>query len=154
MSDNTSIDASLLLDIDITAVSTALNSGISEVAENTILKLEELDKIDWGLAASGVLGITDPIGQLREWLAGVLSGFVDTIKRAFEAIISPIRSAIDTILSGISTIRDAFATLINMVKSVVVTPILDALNWVSTTLPRLVDIASSALSAFAKARIQ
>ena len=42
------------------------------------------------------------LGVSREWLAGVLSGFVDAIKGAFEAIARPIRDAVDRIWSVVS----------------------------------------------------
>jgi phage-related protein len=124
MSNIVDFDASMLLDIDVDAVYPKFG--------DTTLKLSDLDNIDWDLVASSVLGITDPIGQIRDWLAGVLSGFFDSLKKFFEELISPIRNAI--------------TSLLGTVKSVVVDPILSALKWISDNFFKLAGAVSDLTS--------
>jgi phage-related protein len=124
MSNIVDFDASMLLDIDVDAVYPKFG--------DTTLKLSDLDNIDWDLVASSVLGITDPIGQIRDWLAGVLSGFFDSIKKFFEGLISPL--------------RDAISSLFNTIKSVVVDPILSALKWISDNFFKLAGAVSDLVS--------
>jgi len=123
----------MLLDID---------AGKAEVEA---IPLDILENIDWDAVASDVLGIMDPIGQLRAWLESLLTGFIDTIRRAFEAIASPIRDAVNSIWSTVIAIPSAISTVIDTLRSIVVKPIQDALNWVSATFPLVVNAVSSAI---------
>jgi len=128
MSNIVDFDVSMLLDIDVDAVYPA---GYPKFG-GTTLKLSDLDNIDWDLVASSVLGVLDPVGQLRDWLAGVLSGFFDSLKKFFEGLISPI--------------RDAIASLLDTVKRVVVDPILSALKWISDNFFKLAGAVSDLIS--------
>jgi len=127
-----SIDTSILLDIDVSSTSA--------------LPIDTLEKISWDLVATDTLGIMDPIGQLRAWLESLLTGFIDTIKKAFEAITSPIKSVVDSIWSTLSTIPSVLSNIIDTLRSVVVRPIQDALNWVSTNFPAVVDAIRTAIT--------
>jgi len=149
------VDVTPLLGIDVSRLNIKVDVNIDPQAGSAIagavLSLDELNNIDWDLVASSVLGITDPIGQLKEWLASVLSSFVDAIKKLIEDAMSGIRSLISDVWSSLRYISDRLSALVDMVRSVVVKPILDALDWVSKTLPRLVDLASEALRSYARA---
>jgi len=149
------VDVTPLLNIDVSKLNIKVDVNIDPQAGSAIagavLSLDELNNIDWDLVASSVLGITDPIGQLKEWLASVLSSFVDAIKKLIEDAMSGIRSLISEVWSSLRYISDRLSALVDMVRSVVVRPILDALDWVSRTLPRLVDLASEALRSYARA---
>jgi len=127
-----SIDTSMLLDIDVSSASA--------------LPIDTLEKISWDLVATDTLGIMDPIGQLRAGLEGLLSGFVDTIKKAFEAIASPIKSVVDRIWSTLSTIPSVLSDIVNTLRSVVVKPIQDALNWVSANFSAVVDAVRTSIT--------
>ena len=130
------VDASLLLEV--------------AVPREVPAPASVLEEVDWDLVATSTLGIMDPIGQLREFLASLLTGFVDTIKKAFEAIASPIKSVVDTIWSVVSAIPGTLSAILDALKGVVVKPVLDALDWVASVLPRLAELARSALEYFAR----
>jgi len=151
MEEGERLDVTPLLEIDVRQFNLELADAVSEASGAATLSLEDLGGIDWDLVASGALGVTDPIGQLKEWLAQVLSEFVDSIKRAVEALVKPIHEAIDSIAWAIRDIRSTLSTLADTIRGVIVKPLLDALEWVRTTLPRLVDLASQALRSYAKA---
>jgi len=134
------IDVSLLLDIDLSsAVDHEFSFSITQYS-SSVLRLEDLDNIDWDLVSSSVLGITDPIGQLKDWLASVLQSFIDTIKKAYESIAKPISDTVSTILNIVSGIPGALSRLADIINSVVITPIRDVLNWIASTLPSLQNI--------------
>jgi hypothetical protein len=111
VSNELGFDISILLDINVPSLDEVVVGLTPNSGDTPLLTLEDLDSIDWDLIASSTLGIMDPIGQLREWLASVLAGFVDTIKRAFEAIISPVKSAVDSIWSVLSGIPALYQQL-------------------------------------------
>jgi phage-related protein len=129
-------DASILLNIDLGKA----HEQNALLTITPVLKLEELDIIDWEAVASSSLGITDPVGQLREWLAGVFSGFVDTLKKAFETIAKPITDVANMIWGVVSRIPDALRTLGDMLKGIVVDPLLSALRWVGENFPKVLDM--------------
>jgi len=120
-----------------------------------LLSLEDLSNIDWELAASSVLGVLDPIGQLREWLASLLAGLLDSLRKAVEAIVnavvSPVASAVSTALSMLGSISGTLTSILDSLRSVVVKPILDALAWVSSAFPSVVSAVSEVLSRIASA---
>jgi hypothetical protein len=129
MSIDVDFDVSLLLDIDVNAI----HPKFGEAPQIDRLTLSDLDKIDWDLVSSSVLGLMDPIGQLREWLASVLSGLFDSLRRLLEGLLKPIRDAV-------SAIADA-------INRVVVKPILDALSWIGENFPRVVSAVGELLKA-------
>ena len=133
------VDASLLLDIDIPR-------SVGSEVPTSVVTPDVLESIDWDLVSSSVLGILDPIGQLAEFLSGLLSGFVDTIKRAFEVVVSPIKSVIDSIWATVSGIPGRLSEILTILSKVVVDPISSALKWVSETFPKVVDTVSKFLS--------
>jgi hypothetical protein len=123
MSNDVDFDVSLLLDIDV--------DTFRETLQVDRLQLEDLDKIDWDLVSSNVLGIMDPVGQLRDWLAGVLNSLFDSLKKFLEGLITPI--------------RDALSALVDAVNRVVVKPILDALNWIRDNFPKITSAVGDLL---------
>jgi len=135
------VDVSLLLDIDVNSISPSF--GVN--AKETSLKLGDLDNIDWDLVSSSLLGITDPIGQLRDWLAGVLSGLFDSIKKFFEGLVKPVSDLLNSVWNIVSRIPDALNTIINTLKSVVVDPISNLLKWISDNLSNLAGAISNAM---------
>jgi len=138
-------DASILLSIDL-AKAQEQNALLTITP---VLKLEELDLIDWEAVASNSLGITDPVGQLREWLAGVFSGFVDVIKKGFEAIVSPIAGVVSSIWDTVKGIPSALADIGRALKGVVIDPIANALKWVAENFPKVADAVSGAFKTIA-----
>jgi len=142
---NEGFDASILLNID-------LAKAQEQSALLTItpaLKLEELDLIDWEAVASSSLGIMDPIGQLREWLAGAFSGFVDAIKKGFETIISPVAGVVSSIWDTVKGIPSALADIGRALKGIVIDPITNALKWVAENFPKVTDAVSGAFKTIA-----
>jgi phage-related protein len=138
--DNINID--LLLNIDV--------NDLKSRERKELLKLSDLQSIDWNNVATDILGITDPIGQLANWLSGILSSLFDDLKKAFETIlnniIGPVSSVVNTILSIISGIPGAISNLLNIINNVVVKPIQDALYWVSNNFPAIITAASSLIA--------
>jgi phage-related protein len=128
------IDASLLLELDVSSLTVAT----TPTDGRELLTLEDLESIDWDLVATSVLGITDPIGQLKEWLASVLSSLFDSLRKFIESVLAPIRDSLSTVWSIVLDVRDAISRIASMLRDVVVTPILDALRWVSDVFPRVV----------------
>jgi len=138
-------DASILLSIDLSTV-----QGQNElVTIAPLLRLEDLDLIDWEAVASSSLGIIDPIGQLREWLAGAFSGFVDVIKKGFEAIVSPIAGVVSSIWDTVKGIPSALADIGRALKGIVIDPIANALKWVAENFPKVTDAVSGAFKTIA-----
>ena len=132
--------------LDVDSIDTSMLLGI-DVSRASALPVDVIESINWDLVATDNLGIMDPIGQLRAWLESLLSGFVDTIRRAFEAVVSPIKAIIDRIWSTLSAIPPVLSDIANTLRSVVVKPIQDALNWVSTNFPAVVDAVRTAITA-------
>jgi len=127
MTSNLDFDVDLLLSVDVPeSISTVQSADVKP-----LLRLEDLDKVDWDLVASSVLSWSDIIGQLRDWLASVLSGLFDSLKKFFEGLIKPI---VDAILA----IADA-------INRVVVKPILDALNWIRENFPKITSAVGDLL---------
>jgi len=139
---DSNVDVSLLLDLDVDNVSP--NFGVN-IKEDT-LKLGDLDNIDWGLVASSLLGISDPIGQLRDWLAGVLSGLFDSIKKFFEGLVKPVSDLLSNVWNIVSRIPDAFNTILNTLRGVVIDPISNLLKWISDNLSNLAGAISNAMN--------
>jgi len=128
------IDLGALLNVDL------------DNAVRPLLRLEDLENVDWENVASYVLGITDPIGQLRDFLASLLSGFVDTIKNLFVSIVSPISDAINKILGLVSYIPDVLTNLANTINSVVLDPIRDVIQFAIDALGNLKDMFTNLVS--------
>jgi phage-related protein len=136
------VDVSPLLDLDVGSVSPSFRVNAKDVP----LKLGDLDNIDWDLVASSLLGITDPIGQLRDWLASVLSGLFDSIKKFFEGLVKPVSDLLNNVWNIVSRIPDAFNTILNALKSVVIDPISNLLKWISDNLSNLAGAISNAMN--------
>ena len=117
-------------------------------------KQEEEDVIlslDLELLASSVAGITNPIDQLKDWLAEQFTGFVswitDTVTTLLNTVIVPaidaVGGVVDSLFSWAQTaFESVFATLESIgatLENVVVTPILEALAWVEEVFPQVVD---------------
>ncbi|PNV81414.1 MAG: hypothetical protein C0179_02820 [Fervidicoccus sp.] len=122
-------------------------------AQGSILSIEDLESIDWDLVSSYVLGVTDPIGQLRDWLATTLTAIADDIKKTvvsqateIKGLVRDARTVIDYIYSDTQSILRAVSTLIDVVSSIVVAPINQALNWVSSTFPYVRDLVYSIIN--------
>ncbi len=140
------IDPSPLLHIDVNAVERALHHiSFPKFGEKT-LGLSDLDAVDWDAVASSLLGISDPIGQLEQWLPSVLDSFFSDLKNFISSALSPISDAINGVSNVVSTIKDMVDLLINQVSNVIVTPILNALNWVSSTYPKVVSAVNGLIS--------
>jgi phage-related protein len=136
------VDVSPLLDIDVNNISPSFRVNAKDVP----LKLGDLDNIDWDLVSSSLLGITDPIGQLRDWLAGVLSGLFDSVKKFFEGLVKPVSDLLNSVWNIVSRIPDALNTILNALKSVVVDPINNLLKWISDNLSSLAGAISNAMN--------
>jgi len=133
------VDASPLLELDVHG----LQRG------QLLLSLDVVERIDWEAVASSHLGILDPIGQLREWLAGVLSGFVDTIRRGFEAVVSPVAGVVSSIWDTVRGIPSALADIGSALKGIVIDPIANALRWVGENFPKIPEAIGAGLKAIA-----
>jgi len=125
------IDLGALLNVDL------------DSAVRPVLKLEDLENIDWENVASFVLGITDPIGQLRDFLASLLSGFVDVIKNLFNAVAAPIADLVNRIWGVISGIPNALSRLFDALQTVVLDPIRNALQFAVETFGKIRDLFSN-----------
>ena len=123
-----------------------------------IMTIDMLDTLSLDAIASAVAGITDPIGQLKDWLYDVLKKFVDTIINAvtsawakfYDNVIAPVLNAIssaisalyDTLSSAMNYLTTAISAIKDALDKVVVQPILDALQWVQNVLPELGNLVS------------
>ena len=110
------------------------------------ISIEDIERIDWREVATLSLGVLDPIGQLKDWIASALTGFIDIIRKAFETVAAPIADYASRIWSVIQGIPGTLANILNAVNTVVVKPILDALNWVSTQFPSIVNAVGMLIS--------
>jgi phage-related protein len=145
--DKLNIDVDELRNLDLSAL---LNIDLNNVIR-PVLRLEDLENIDWESVTSYVLGIADPIGQLRDFLASLLSGFVDTIRNFFVSITSPIADAVNRIFSVVSGIPDALSRLADVLRSVVLDPIRNAIQFALDALGRLRDVFTSLTNAVVQA---
>ena len=137
--DKFSINPNELRDIDLSVLLSAdLNGAIRPV-----LRLEDLENIDWNNVASSVLGIADPIGQLRDFLASLLTGFVDTIRNFFNAVTAPIADLVSRIWGAVSAIPGALSRLFDVLQTVVLDPIYNALRFATDTLGKIRDLFSN-----------
>ena len=123
-----------------------------------IMTIDMLETLSLDAIASAVAGITDPIGQLKDWLYDVLKKFVDTIINAvtsawakfYDNVIAPVLNAIssaisalyDTLSSAMNYLTTAISAIKDALDKVVVQPILDALQWVQNVLPELGNLVS------------
>ncbi len=120
-----------------------------------IASIDVLDLLDLDLIASSVGGITDPLGQLRQWLEQQLKAVAEWIVNTLGGLIDQLikglygflEAVFNTLTTSISALADAMSTLIDIVTRVVVDPILQALQWVSENFPRLIDLFMQAVSA-------
>jgi phage-related minor tail protein len=110
------------------------------------IRLEDLQDIDWEQVATSVLGILDPIAQLKDWISGIISGFVDIIKKGFGELISPISNVLQNIWNTISNIPSVIANLISKLDSVVISPIKDVLSWIDRNFGNLVSIVTNLIT--------
>jgi len=123
-----------------------------------VMTIDMLDTLSLDAIASAVAGITDPIGQLKDWLYDVLKKFVDTIINAvtsawakfYDNVIAPVLNSIssaisalyDTLSSAMNYLTSAISAIKDAIDKVVVQPILDALQWVQNVLPELGNLVS------------
>jgi phage-related protein len=140
-------DVSMLFEIDVNALTNSMNL---DTVRDT-LRLEDLDRIDWDLVVTSVLGVTDPIGQIVSFLTGLLNSLFDSLRSFIDSVLTPIRNTVDAIYNMLFGIRDALSSLANMVRGVVVTPILDALRFVSDVFPRISSAITSLLETISRA---
>ncbi|RLI86870.1 MAG: hypothetical protein DRP01_03250 [Archaeoglobales archaeon] len=125
--------------------------------EYNVIPLDQLDIEALMESASSVGGVTDPIGQLKEWLTDLLSSVADFIVSSITGVLSPaidtvkslVDSVLDTLKSFAEDVTSAFTDLINTIQQVVVDPILQALEWVSESFPKVVDAVTSVLETIA-----
>ena len=123
-----------------------------------VMTIDMLDTLSLDAIASAVAGITDPIGQLKDWLYDVLKKFANTIINAvtsawakfYDNVIAPVLNAIssaisalyDTLSSAMNYLTSAISAINDALDKVVVQPILDALQWVQNVLPELGNLVS------------
>jgi phage-related protein len=141
----TSLDE--LRDLDLGAL---LNIDVDGTIK-PVLRLEDLENIDWSSVVSSVLGVTDPIGQLRDFLASLLSGFVDTIKNLFTAVTAPIADFVNRIWSVVSAIPGALSQLMDAFRSVVLDPIRNAIQFALDALGKIRDLFANLTNAVTQA---
>ena len=131
----------------------------------TTIDLSQL--LDLRAMASAVAGVTDPIGQLKDWLYGKLSEFVQTIINAVSSIFSEfydrvIKPALDTIAGALNTvantmqswfqsIADSIFALSAAIQQVVIDPIMNALHWVQENFPSFIESISNAVQSIESA---
>jgi phage-related protein/AraC-like DNA-binding protein len=144
------IDIDLLLSMDSSRLQTidAITSldKLDQPTINTIytqfampiLKLGDLDRIDWDAVATEVRGITDLWGQIVKPITDAVSGFIDSLKKAVEGIVDPIRRRAEDIWGVVSGIPSALGSVLDTLRRVVVDPIKDALDWVAKNFPDVV----------------
>jgi phage-related protein len=140
------VDPSPLLHIDMDAVERALRHISFPKFGEKPLGLSDLDAVDWDAVASSLLGVSDPIGQLEQWLSSVLNSFFSDLKNFISSALSPISDAINNVSNIVSTIKDALSSLANWLSNVIVAPIMNALNWVSNTFPQVVSAVKGLIS--------
>ena len=100
-----------------------------------VLPLDYLEQIDLDSLVTSVGGITDPIGQLKDWLYEQLKGFVDWVlsgvsalwesfkSNVLEPALDAVRSAFSWIKDRIDSIWDTLQSLADAIRSVVVDPL-------------------------------
>jgi phage-related protein len=134
--DKFSINPDELRDVDLSVL---LNVDLGG-AIRPVLRLEDLENVDWNNVASSVLGIADPLGQLRDFLASLLSGFVDTIRNLFTAVTAPIADLVNRIWGAVSAIPGALSRLFDVLQTVVLDPIRNALQFAVETFGKIRDL--------------
>jgi hypothetical protein len=140
------VDVSPLLNVDMNTIEWALRSTSYTKFGEKPLRLSDLDAINWSTVASSLLGISDPIGQLEQWLASVLNSFFSNLENFISSALSPISDAINNVFSAISAIGNSLNSLINTINNVVVVPIQSALQWISNNFPQIVNAVNNLIS--------
>jgi phage-related protein len=140
------VDPSPLLHIDAGAIERTLRPSSYPKFGGSPLSISDLDAVDWDAVASSLLGISDPIGQLEQWLASVLNSFFSDLKNFISSALSPISDAINTTSNMVSYIQSGITSLASALSNVVVTPILDALSWVANVFPQVVTTVKGLIS--------
>ncbi len=136
-----------LRDLDLSVL---LNINLDN-AIRPVLRLEDLENVDWNNVVSYVLGVADPIGQLRDWLAGLLSGFVDAVRNFFNAIITPIANLVGRIWDVVSSIPGALRQLLDAFRGIVLDPIRNVLQFAIETFGRMRDLFTNFANAVTQA---
>jgi phage-related protein len=103
-----------------------------------ILKLEDLDRVDWDAVATEVRGWGDLWGQVVKPITDAVSGFIDGLKKAFENIIDPVKTTVTNIWNTVSGIPGTLSRVLDTLRTIVVDPIKDALDWVAKHFPDVV----------------
>ena len=130
--------------------------------EYTVVSIEYLEQIDLDQMITSVGGITDPLGQLKDWLTDMFNTIAEWIVSSVSSLIdnlwnSLIKPALDTISDltskiwdfireSFESLSDTLSSIASTIQSVVIDPIMDALNWIGENIPRLADTLSSILS--------
>ncbi len=129
--------------------------GHRHSGHTVVATLDTLDLLDLDLIASSVGGVADPFGQLQDWIAEQLEALgewiVSSISGIFQQIADAIQSALSTALDFImdaisslaANVAAGFTQLAETIQSVIVTPLLQALQWVQDFFPQLVEAAQS-----------
>ena len=149
---------------DIEKLAGAIASVIAETREDpvAVYNISILDTLDLSAIASSVAGVTDPIGQLKDWLYDVLKKFVDTIVNAVQSAIqslvdnviepalnyiaSTLGSIADTMSNWFSSLYDAIQDIASTIKSVVIDKIRDLVDYISDLVHSLGDYVSTIMS--------
>ena len=145
----------------------ALADALLAEQQPPTITIDDVSLLDLDALASSVAGITDPIGQLKDWLYDVLKKFIDTIINAvtaawaafYDRVIKPALTAISSTLSGIanalgsslSYIGNVLSEILSTLRSVVVEPIKDVVKWIQENIPRLTETISNLLGEAADA---
>ncbi|PNV80453.1 MAG: hypothetical protein C0179_05545, partial [Fervidicoccus sp.] len=134
-----------------------------------VLTIDDLRSIDLNALVTSLHGITDPIGQLKDWLYNVLkelaSWFADTVsgivRDFWDKIMSPAISVIRTVVDSIyafitnipgaftdmiSWIRDQFRGLWSWVQDNIAIPLVNFLNDLSRSIQSGISTLRSTLS--------
>ncbi|RLI87531.1 MAG: hypothetical protein DRP01_01610 [Archaeoglobales archaeon] len=119
-----------------------LNLPKKESLSITVTDIYTIEEIDLDLIVSGVGGIVDPIGQLKDWFADILSSIASWIISGIETFIE---TAIKPILNTINSTITNIWSEVQKIAPVVLDPIYDAIKWVSEQFEGLKDLASSLL---------
>jgi len=113
-----------------------------------------IDQLDLELlieaSETGVGGVADPFGQLQQWISEVISSAsqytVNAILGALQPLVESVRSTVETILSSVNTLSSAISDLTSTLQQYVLTPLIEALEWVSSTFPAITSSVEALLS--------
>ena len=91
---------------------------------NTYIDIIDISELDLDALAGKLMGLTDPIGQLKEWLEDILSsigdwivnslsGVIEGVKGFFETLINTAKAGLESLIKGVGDVVSGLSDFVS-----------------------------------------